>query len=161
MDTQPYREQAGARIVPGAEPIFIPAFDQAGPGIHIPSGVEVVPIPGKGLGVVARVTILPGEVIETCPVLIQPDLPPVDLGSARQPGPGRCDDLEDYYFAWGPDRVALALGLGGLYNHADNPNALNIKHLEAARMTIQAVRTILPGQEITIRYREVWFEPLP
>jgi SET domain-containing protein len=128
------------------------------PAVLIPQGVEVTSLPGKGLGVVARRTFEPGEIIETCPMLILPEngpvVPVVETGSFR------FDDLEDYYFAWGPDRCAIALGLGGLYNHAAFPNARNIKHLETARMTIQAHRQILPGQEITIHYQQVWFEPL-
>lgn len=127
------------------------------PGLLVPRGVEVVPIAGKGLGVVARLRFLPGQVIETCPMLVVPETPPVPLERNPEPGAFPFADLEDYFFAWGQDRVALALGLGGLYNHAADPNAANVKHLDAARMTIQARRTILPGEEITIRYGQVWF----
>lgn len=130
------------------------------PPFKAPAGVEVVPVPGKGLGVIARAPIRAGDVIETCPMLLVADTPPDPHQAAALQGPEKLDDLEDYYFAWTKGRVALALGLGGLYNHSHHPNATNIKHYDAARMTIQAVRDIQPGQEITISYHVLWFDPL-
>ncbi|MGD9546746.1 MAG: SET domain-containing protein-lysine N-methyltransferase [Candidatus Krumholzibacteriia bacterium] len=133
---------------------------QVTPPFKTPVGVEVVPVPGKGLGVIARAPIRAGDVIETCPMLLVADAPPDPYQAAARQGGERFDDLEDYYFAWTEGRVALALGLGGLYNHSNRPNARNIKHFDAARMTIEAVRDIQPGQEITISYHVVWFDPL-
>lgn len=52
----------------------------------------------------------------------------------------------------GGDNMALALGMGSLYNHAYRPNACYIKNFESAMMEYVALRDIAPDEEITINY---------
>jgi len=97
---------------------------------------------GKGRGVFARKTIKKGQVIEHIPVLIIPVESIVD--GLKNSHLGR------YYYWWTRNRVAIALGFGSLYNHSYKPNAI----YEHGTATIKyvALRTIKPGEEITINY---------
>ncbi|MFJ9825537.1 SET domain-containing protein-lysine N-methyltransferase [Streptomyces sp. NPDC101160] len=51
-----------------------------------------------------------------------------------------------------PLRVALPLGYGALYNHADGPNANWSVDRAAAVMEVEARRDIAPGEEILMYY---------
>jgi hypothetical protein len=113
---------------------------------------------GRGRGVFAAVAVAEGEVLEECPVIVVPaeQVPPL-LGTV----------LRDYVFAWGgtDDEVAVALGLGSLYNHAREPNAMFVRKHEARTLVFYALRPIAAGEEVTISYHggygdrsDVWFE---
>jgi uncharacterized protein len=114
---------------------------------------------GRGRGVFAARRFEPGETIEVCPV--------VALSEAEARTLDRTA-LYDYYFGWGHDGKAAAIGLGfcSLYNHSITPNAEHHKNLAGGTITIVARETIAPGQEIFIRYntgmgraeQPVWFE---
>lgn len=72
--------------------------------------------------------------------------------------------LHDYYFQWGGDRAAIALGLGSLYNHSERNNARFTLDYEFGQIRFLAVRDIEAGEEITTNYRagdpkmKLWFE---
>ena len=118
--------------------------------------VEVKRIQGKGRGVFARRAIARGEVIESVPVLVMTGREDAE-GLALTP-------LKDYCFAWGTDRVALALGYGSLYNHSYRPNA-RYEDIEPSTKAFVAVRPIARGEEVTVNYNgkpgsraKVWFD---
>lgn len=95
-----------------------------------------------GRGIFARDAIAAGDIIEICPVL-------------RLPADQR--DLIDqtlvfeYYFDWDGD-AGLALGLGSLYNHSGTPNAEYLKDTDNDVVTVRAITSISPGDEITFEY---------
>lgn len=119
----------------------------------------VGPSPGRGRGVFAKRAFAPDEIIEICPVIA---LSEADARKLDATG------LYDYYFGWGENgrQAAIVLGYGSLYNHAAEPNAEHRKDFAGQTMVVTAVRPILPGEEIFIRYetgrdaelRPVWFE---
>ena len=120
--------------------------------------IEVKRIKGKGRGVFARRAILKGEVIERVPVLVMTE-DEYARGLAQTP-------LKDYCFAWGVDRVALALGYGSLYNHSYRPNA-RYEDVGPGTKAFVALRPIERGEEITVNYNgrpgsraKVWFDVL-
>jgi SET domain-containing protein len=118
--------------------------------------IAVKRIKGKGLGVVARRRILKGEEIERVPMLVLSAREfEEDLGETR---------LSNYFFAWGRDQVALALGYGSYYNHSYSPNA-RYDDVGPQTKVFTALRIIEPGEEITVNYNgtpksrsAVWFE---
>ena len=115
----------------------------------------------KGRGIFARRPIAAGELIEKAPALFIP---------AREWGYLRSTILDNYCFRIGPNQehAALAMGYGSLYNHSYVPNA--IYDVKDSEMIVQfnALRNILPGEEITVNYNRdpedrspVWFDVLP
>jgi SET domain-containing protein len=124
----------------------------------IPPAVFVGATGQRGRGVFAGKDFLPGEEIETCPVIV------LDTPAERS----HIDRtrLYDYYFAWGEgeERTAIALGYGSLYNHSSMPNADHSLNCAAGLIRIFAYRPIRKGEEITINYTgapdsrdPVWF----
>lgn len=111
--------------------------------------LTILDIPGKGRGVVALSEFEPGDVIEDCPVLVisGEDSCHIDQTS-----------LYNYYWEWKGDAVALALGYGSLYNHSDMPNARVMKNYETSTMKILCMKSIKPGEEISVHYGSVWFK---
>jgi uncharacterized protein len=86
-----------------------------------------------------------GEVIETCPTLEVAD---ADVT-------GRLND--DVFFTSIRDGdVLLVLGHGMLYNHSPNPNVEYVQD-EPTTITFRALRTVRPGDELTIDYGEEWW----
>ena len=98
-----------------------------------------------GRGVFAAVPIAAGEVIEECPVLRFP---------AAQREHVDATLIDEYYFDWDGDG-AIALGLGSLYNHADEPVAEYIKDTANDVLIVRALSAIAPGEEITFAYGPV------
>ena len=64
-------------------------------------------------------------------------------------------ELARYVFCWGKDDslAALALGFGGLYNHAVCPNAEFSKRLSTGEIVFRALKDIKMNEEIRIDYR--------
>lgn len=102
----------------------------------------VAEVSGKGRGVFAREAIKAGECFEQAPVLV------INLAQWEYI---EQTFLFNYCYAWG-DEMALALGMGSLYNHAYNPNARYEKNLATTMMEYIALRDIAPGEEITVNY---------
>lgn len=102
---------------------------------------RVVHVPGKGRGVVAAQKIHKGELIERAHVVV--------LRATDVKG-----DLENYVYDWPylSEWVAIALGMGSLYNHSYAPNAHYSKHLDERMIEYHALRDIDEGEEILVNY---------
>lgn len=120
--------------------------------------VRVVPIAGKGRGVIAQRPFAPGELIERAPVIV------IGPGDWAQVEP---TSLYDYAYAWGEagDHAAYALGYGGLYNHSYTPNARYVRREPERELDIVCVRPVRVGEEICVNYNgdpddqaPVWFD---
>jgi len=101
-----------------------------------------------GRGVFAEQHFEPGELIETAPVLVIPAAEWPLLEKTR---------LFSYCYAFGDngsecEDMALALGLGSMYNHSYTPNARYVKNLKEQMIAYYAIREIAFGEEITINY---------
>jgi hypothetical protein len=60
--------------------------------------------------------------------------------------------LDDYLFKWGGGCMAVALGLGSLYNHSYAPNARYYQDTPGRRLEFVAICPIRAGEEITVNY---------
>lgn len=108
--------------------------------------VEVMPIKGKGRGVVARWPIKAGTLIETAPVK------PFDF---NQPMP---DALADLPMAWTDTEDCITMGAVQFMNHSDNPNCRLERDIEALTIKTYALRDIAAEEELTYRYLcPVWW----
>jgi uncharacterized protein len=106
-----------------------------------------------GRGVFAGRRFRPGEVLECCPIL---------RISARDRARLERTGLRGYVYQRARGAGAIALGMGSLYNHSAEPNAEYELVPEEETLVIRALRTIVPGEEITICYTdesELWFAP--
>ena len=113
----------------------------------------------RGRGVFAARRFQAGEVIEVCPVIALSSDDVAKLDGTR---------LYDYYFGWGAENkgAAIALGFGSLYNHSYAPNAVYRKSAADSTISIIAVKSITPNDEILIKYNygdtencgPLWFE---
>lgn len=60
--------------------------------------------------------------------------------------------IDHYVFAWNDEDCALALGLGSLFNHNDNPNVDYFLNKRALTITYKTVRPIRKGEQLFIDY---------
>lgn len=109
----------------------------------------------KGMGVFAGQTFRKGALIERCEVVFFPKEEVDDM---------RKTQLEYYFYWWWLDAAVLPLGFGAIYNHSSHPNAEWIFDRRARRMTVKALHTIQPHEEITVNYyiapEDMWFTPV-
>jgi len=96
----------------------------------------------KGRGVFAKQLIRKGEIFERAPVILIP---------AREWESIERTVLFNYCYGWGEDS-ALALGLGSLFNHSYQPNAIYTRRFEEQVIDYRALRDINLDEEITINY---------
>jgi SET domain-containing protein len=116
---------------------------QSSPKIYVSSSK----IPKAGRGVFAKVNILKGELIESCPVL---EIPPHDALHVNE----SILNTYIYYLGEKNDRLMIALGYGSLYNHTDKPNAMYKDTLKNARIDFIANQDISKDEEITVNYSQ-------
>lgn len=123
--------------------------------LHIPS-LYIAPSPKGGRGVFTAETIETGSIIEICPVIV---LNGDDMTKIHQ------TRLHDYYFLWGENACAIALGYGSLYNHSSDSNADYYMDFERETIDVICIRDIGAGEEITVNYVDggdqrsaLWFE---
>ncbi|MEZ5536894.1 MAG: SET domain-containing protein-lysine N-methyltransferase [Thiolinea sp.] len=110
-----------------------------------PNKVEVRESPNKGLGVFAIEDIHAGEVIEDCEVR--------HLGEELSASNAFGDYRFNYPKGVGSRKRVLVMGLGGVFNHADDNNAywINHPHLENVFRFV-ASRYITAGEEVCTSY---------
>jgi hypothetical protein len=98
-----------------------------------------------GRGVFARTSIKKGAVIEACPIILISKKDYKEIAKTV---------LAGYVFCWGKDDslAALALGFGGLLNHATGPNAALKKRLSTGEVVFRAIKDINMNEEIRIDY---------
>lgn len=98
-----------------------------------------------GYGVFAKKKILPGEIIEECPlVLLHKDQPLFILNNLA--------------FKWDDTFHILALGYGCFYNHATENNAKYYRDDDNQLLIFKATKVIYPGEEICANYGDEWFQ---
>jgi hypothetical protein len=97
----------------------------------------------KGRGVFACQSFLPGDTIETVPIILIPK---------EQYSHIEKTIFFHYVFGWKGDDFALALGHGSLYNHSYIPNAIYRKLEDEDMIEFVAWRPIQAGEEILINY---------
>jgi SET domain-containing protein len=114
--------------------------------------------PAHGRGVFAGKRFAKGDLIENAPVLIIPPEQVTHLDETL---------LANYYYCWGEEleAAAVAMGFGSFYNHSYFPNAEFTQRFDTDVVEFIAIRTIEPGEEITVNYNglpddlaPVWFE---
>ena len=94
-----------------------------------------------GRGVYAARNFRKGEKIETSPVVVVKD------SDIREK-----DRLAHYAFEWGRNCSAIALGLGSLFNHSEEPNAYWEISKADNTLRFYAQRSIKSGEEICTHY---------
>jgi uncharacterized protein len=117
------------------------------------SGQSLYTAPSRrhGRGVFAARRFRKGEILEGCPVLSVP---------ARDRALVERTRLGSYLYEGDRGTAIIALGFGSLVNHSSHPNAECELDLHAGNAVFRALRTIEPGEEITILYSsnsELWF----
>jgi SET domain-containing protein len=118
--------------------------------------LEMRDSPGRGRGVFARCFIASRTVLTQSPVLV--------FSAQEYAAHGVHTALAHYAFVWRdaqPPSMALALGLGSIFNHAKEPNAGWMCDIPARLLRYVALRDIGQGEEVFICYGgegKLWFE---
>ena len=104
----------------------------------------VVPIKGKGRGLIATQPISKGTIIEEAPLII---LDKKDSKLVEK------TLLGNYTFEYDSKRVCLALGYRSLYKHDEAPNVEAILYNDQKTYLVyEALRDIEEGEELLINY---------
>ncbi|KAJ7459772.1 cytidine deaminase-like protein [Mycena latifolia] len=107
---------------------------------------------GKGRGVFAARAIAKHTVVEISPVLL--------LGKEEYETHGRFTILDEYAFKWKNGSMALALGLGSLFNHSNSPNLSYTIDTSTDSIRYTTTRNVKLDEELCIYYgSNLWFEP--
>ena len=130
------------------------------PEFHLSPSVAVSKIKGKGLGMVATARIEESEIIECCPVLVLRPCKQLNTNWRRLHRVMLETVFSDHHFWWDSKYGAMPLGYGCLYNHSADPNAEVFRFIRERKMAFVANQCIEEGEEISHKYRHVWFEPL-
>ncbi|OBZ68733.1 SET domain-containing protein 7 [Grifola frondosa] len=131
---------------------------QAGPSPKAPehlnsSGCRIGYSEGKGRGVYASQDIPAQRVIEISPILV--------FTSGEYEQHGKHTVLDHYTFKWRDGRMALALGLGSLFNHSQAPNVSYILDSETESIRYMTTRPVKRDEELCIFYgHKLWFDPV-
>ena len=119
-----------------------------------PGLVKLVPMEGKGRGVVALAAIAKGTLIDATPV----------IRMKKKDRPSRRSILSHYPFEWNdpPYVEAFALGMAALLNHSAKPNCRLEVDYEDEVIRIWTKKAIPAGTELTHDYGvEPWFDVEP
>lgn len=112
----------------------------------------------KGRGVFTTKKIAPNTIIEDSPVIVMTAKDRALLDKTL---------LHDYIFEWGSnkDKCCMALGFVSVYNHSYQSNCEYFMDFEEEMIQIKTIKTVEPGEELTINYngdwnnnKKVWFE---
>lgn len=116
-----------------------------------PGLLELVPIKGKGRGVIATRSIGKGALVEAGPVIRMKKADRLDRSTV----------LSHYPFEWDdkPYVQAFPLGYAGLLNHSDAPNCRIEADIEGEVLCIYTLRKIEAGEELVWNYGiKPWFD---
>jgi SET domain-containing protein len=116
-----------------------------------PGLLKLVPIDGKGRGVVATRAIKRGKLVEAGPVIPMKKKDRLDRSTV----------LSHYPFEWNdpPYIHAFPLGFAGLLNHSDTPNCKIESDVKGGVLCIYALRNIEAGEELVWNYGiDPWFD---
>ncbi|GJJ71211.1 hypothetical protein EMPS_03561 [Entomortierella parvispora] len=103
----------------------------------------------KGRGVVTRLQIPARTVIDISPILLFP----TDEYTAH----GQYTQLDHYTYRW-QGGMALAMGLGSMFNHSNKPNVGFQRDFVNKLIRYSALRDIEEGEELCISYGpNLWF----
>lgn len=122
--------------------------------IKIHHSLYIQDTPGKGRGVFTREDLPPMKAIEVSSVLVMDAAARTLLDQTP---------LHDYIFEWGAkeEQVVVAWGYISLYNHSYTANCEHFMDFETRLITIRTVRSIAPGEELTINYNGDWNDEKP
>ena len=113
---------------------------------------------GKGRGVFTSKMIKAKTVVEISPVIVMSNDERQWLDKTL---------LHDYIFVWGKmeDQCCMALGWVPMYNHSYKSNCEYFMDFENDTITIETVRDVKKGEELTINYNgdcndpaKLWFD---
>ncbi|WFC95169.1 tRNA-specific adenosine deaminase subunit tad3 [Malassezia brasiliensis] len=119
-------------------------------------GLRICETPTAGRGVVASHSIARDVVVEISPVLL--------FAADEYQAHGRHTQLDSYTFVWekraNGSTMALALGLGSLFNHSTHANVSYQLNRAAQCIQFRTVRDIAAGEELCICYGagKMWWE---
>jgi SET domain-containing protein len=116
-----------------------------------PGLLKLVPIDGKGRGVVTTKPIRKGKLVEASPIIRMKKRDRLDRSTV----------LSNYPFEWDdpPYVQAFPLGFAGLLNHSDTPNCKIEADIEGEVLCIYTLKSIEPGAELTWNYGiDPWFD---
>jgi hypothetical protein len=108
--------------------------------------IEVREVSGKGMGCFAKCKIGANFAVEKAHVIIVPS-------------DTLCDELAAYAFDWSSNEAAIALGMGGIFNHSQNPNV--DYHMENGCIYFITQKPVAKGDELTINYGEDYVDSCP
>lgn len=104
----------------------------------------------KGRGVFSKIAIQADTIVETSPVIVMSAADRKLLDQTL---------LHDYIFEWQPEGAqmcCMALGWVPIYNHSYNSNCEYFMNYDDQTISIQTVRDIKAGEELTINYSGDW-----
>ncbi|PFH53928.1 hypothetical protein AMATHDRAFT_72953 [Amanita thiersii Skay4041] len=114
------------------------------------TGCKIGPSPQSGRGVYAARFIPKHSLVEVSPVLF--------FTKEEYEIHGKYTVLDHYTFKWTDGRMALAFGLGSLFNHSDTPNTSYTLDTTTDSIRYTAIRDIEPEEELCIYYgHRLWF----
>ena len=116
-----------------------------------PGLLKLVPIKGKGRGVVTTRPIKRNKLVEAGPVIRMKKRDRLDRSTV----------LSHYPFAWDqpPYVHAFPLGFAGLLNHSDTPNCKIESDIAGEVLCITTLRKVEAGGELTWSYGiDPWFK---
>ncbi len=116
-----------------------------------PGLLKLVPIKGKGRGVVTTRPIKRGRLVEASPVIRMKKRDRLDRSTV----------LSHYPFEWDdpPYVHAFPLGFAGLLNHSSTPNCKIEADIAGEVLCIYTLKPVPAGEELTWDYGiDPWFE---
>lgn len=128
--------------------------------MQINSELFLADISGKGRGVFTNIDLNPMEIVEISSVLV---LGPDERKAVEQ------TELYNYIFEWGEDQQSCCVAWGyiSMYNHSYTSNCEYIMDFNTRTISIQTIRPIQKGEELTINYNgdwdnaeKVWFDTI-
>ncbi|KAF9481206.1 hypothetical protein BDN70DRAFT_912372 [Pholiota conissans] len=121
-----------------------------GPPHFNTSGCIIKSTRDKGRGVYASRLIPRNTLVEVSPVLL--------FSKDEYEKYGKHTIIDHYSFKWPDGRLALALGLGSIFNHSHSPNTSYTRDTKLDCIMYTTVHDVQPGEELCIYYGDnLWF----